>query len=1134
MQTSKIVATKRVVSVMVVAALWLAGAAGWGSDERTHQNGGGRQIREYYVSPDGKPGNPGTREAPLATIQAAADVAQAGDTVFIKPGTYCETVKPKNSGKEGSPITFRNCPGEEKPTICAGDRVTGPWTLEGNNIYWAPCNWGMGPGRNQVVADGDLMIEAREPNIAGKEDLMTVRRQKKTKLFGCTVPPKQWPFFPGTNNEVVVSSTNRWEADFWKGGMIWACGGWASQSAVIANSQAVANGHRLVVRNRTVQWWFPGNLDCFLTGVKGALDVEKEFFLDEAAGRLYLRAAGSVNPSSLAVYAKKRVAVIDMSGLTNVVFDGVNTMMGGITMGRAVRCELRNGRHLYSSHFYTIVDGRGDRPLGPAEPDEATAGATARLRPVSPTWKGGDDPAASAVYVSGQSNRIEGCEIAYAATGVRLDGRDHVVRNCTITDCYGGTYFTGVFIACYDPVAGEVGGHLIERNTIGRVGRGAVHWTSSTVTYPNRTTFKKCRVLHNHLFDFMMLTYDGGAIYSWFADGGGTEIAYNWIHGDGGVDFAAIYCDDKVANFIAHHNVIWDVKCGFLCKEGPYTVHNNTVWASRGLFLDWGFKGAVHNNLGSRGRISGTETNNNLITRTQKLFVGDPTQPSSGLDFRLQAGSPAINAGVAVSNFTEGAVGAPDVGAYEYGGADNVSAWTAGAWSEPTRPAQPDAFTARADFHRIDLAWTDRAATRPGTTEGSRNRRPTAYVLERSADGSTWTSLATLPTDAASYIDAGFHLKTGTRYQYRLAARNSAGLSAWATVAATTSPVVRAPAISSPLTATGGVGFAFSYTIVAANGPESFAAAGLPKGLVLNAANGVLSGRPEAAGTANVSITATNAKGSDTRTLALTIEPNESFVAATGGTIVNYTEKGVRYRAHIFNADGTFRVADNWSGEMEYLIVAGGGAGGGGHNGAGGGAGGVRLGRLNLPPGTYSVTVGAGGTGNKGQGSCGGDSSIAGGSVKLTATGGGYGGGDQWQGSSGGSGGGAGLYKEAPYCVGAAGLIGNMGGDTLRPPANEYVMGGGGGAGGLGGNASGATPGAGGSGTNLGFSGASVAYARGGDGNYRQATAINGASGATNTGNGGGGAGGSGTAIGGSGGSGIVIVRYVTGGKEKP
>ena len=476
-------------------------------------------------------GGDGSAKTPFATIQAAADVAQAGDTVFIKPGTYTESVKPKNSGKDGSPITFRNCPGEERPTICAGDRVTGPWTLETNGIYWASCKWGMGPGRNQVVADGDLMIEAREPNIAGKEDLVEVRRQKK--LFGCKIPEnkaaqKAW-YVPGSN-VVVVSGGPKWGEDVWKGGVIWACDGWASQSAIITNSQAVGDGYRLLVGAMTEQWWFPWAGACFLTGAKGALDADKEFFLDEAAGRLYFRAPGGVYPSRLAIYAKKRVTVMDMSGLTNVVFDGVNTMMGGITMSRATRCALLNGRHLYSCHFYTFADGRGDQPLGTTP----------------------DDPAASAIYISGESNRIEGCEIAYATTGVRLAGRNHVVRNCIVSDIYGGNYFSNIFIDFRFPVGGESGGHLIERNTIRRGSRGLVHWTSTDTVTP----YTKSRILHNDLSDFMMLAYDGGAIYSWTVNGGGTEIAYNWIHGDGDVDYAAIYFDDNDQNFIAHHNVI--------------------------------------------------------------------------------------------------------------------------------------------------------------------------------------------------------------------------------------------------------------------------------------------------------------------------------------------------------------------------------------------------------------------------------------------------------------------------------------------------------------------------------------------------------------------------------------------------
>lgn len=66
----------------------------------------------YYVSTAGNDSNAGTAQAPLRTIQKAADLAAAGDTVYIKGGTYREKVLTKNSGANGSYITFTNYPGE--------------------------------------------------------------------------------------------------------------------------------------------------------------------------------------------------------------------------------------------------------------------------------------------------------------------------------------------------------------------------------------------------------------------------------------------------------------------------------------------------------------------------------------------------------------------------------------------------------------------------------------------------------------------------------------------------------------------------------------------------------------------------------------------------------------------------------------------------------------------------------------------------------------------------------------------------------------------------------------------------------------------------------------------------------------
>lgn len=275
-------------------------------------------------------------------------------------------------------------------------------------------------------------------------------------------------------------------------------------------------------------------------------------------------------------------------------------------------------------------------------------------------------------------------------------------------------------------------------------------------------------------------------------------------------------------------------------------------------------------------------------------------------------------------------------------------------------------------------------------------------------------------------------------------------------------------------------------------------------------------------------------------------------IKATGG---NISFDGT-YVYHVFPSTGTFTPSTSLV--CDYLVVAGGG-GGGAEIGGGGGAGGLRStvgttggggaleSAVSLTLGAvYTITVGAGGTGNytpsNARGSTGSDSSIAGtGLTTITSKGGGGGGANSTNdsGLTGGSGGGS-----ASSASGGTGTSG-QGYDGGRITSGAGSAGGGG-AGAVGVTTTGDTGSAGGAGVSISAfatatgTGVSGYYAGGGGGAGYLASggaggsgggaaggSYNTSSGGNGTVNTGGGAGGNASiSPAGTGGSGIVIIRY--------
>jgi parallel beta-helix repeat protein len=83
--------------------------------------------------------NPGTAEAPFFTINAAAQVAQPGDTVLVREGTYRERISPARGGTETDPVVYQALPGE-RVEVKGSEEWTAPWTPDSENpgIFSSP------------------------------------------------------------------------------------------------------------------------------------------------------------------------------------------------------------------------------------------------------------------------------------------------------------------------------------------------------------------------------------------------------------------------------------------------------------------------------------------------------------------------------------------------------------------------------------------------------------------------------------------------------------------------------------------------------------------------------------------------------------------------------------------------------------------------------------------------------------------------------------------------------------------------------------------------------------------------------------------------------------------------------------
>lgn len=89
----------------------------------------------YYVAKNGSNSNPGSEASPFLTIQYGANALSAGDTLYVKQGTYKERIA--DYGKAGT-ISARvtiSAFGTDEVIIDASPTMAGSWSLVSGSIY---------------------------------------------------------------------------------------------------------------------------------------------------------------------------------------------------------------------------------------------------------------------------------------------------------------------------------------------------------------------------------------------------------------------------------------------------------------------------------------------------------------------------------------------------------------------------------------------------------------------------------------------------------------------------------------------------------------------------------------------------------------------------------------------------------------------------------------------------------------------------------------------------------------------------------------------------------------------------------------------------------------------------------------
>ncbi|MGC9451171.1 MAG: hypothetical protein ACP5I4_06950, partial [Oceanipulchritudo sp.] len=623
------------------------------------------QGRIRFVATTGTDGATGTLADPIRTIQEAVDTAQPGDYIYIRGGLYEESVNLTVDGRADAPITISAYSPNGRPekvilsafeSITPGENGFGEWEVHEGEIYKIQIpsdfpQYGYG-ARSLTLANGKVVTPARTPNTV---DYWAVTREDMMKAVEVS--------FPGSLTTYTHPLLEGFPSNAWRGAYmhLYPRTGWYYQERTVASSEDGS----ITFQNGSGAFNEPAIPEdpFLLTNALPALDQPDEAFFD-FIGRwgprntLYVWLPDGTSPNDAEMKFKRW-----HDGFKATDASHYNISHFNVLAGRVLVDEMSS--HIHFTHLDVRYGGFNEE----AWTEEAS------------------------VEFNGNHNSLIDSVVLYSDySNTANNGMFNTFRNNVLG--YGA----------WQNHARDGRGVTFTYNTVFQCEGGNVVISSPASVYSM-----------NHVYIGGVAGTDIANMNGWgVADGEGTIVSYNWVHGAYGIYSSrpganggfGIRTDAGagvgMGNFRIFHNVVWDV-----------TRHDISSWGQPiGAPLYGNTQNYVYHNTvedeiaiapAGRNNPDGTYVRNNIMLGEYAPLY-NPNDPFTVLefnvigsgswgefnliadgmvmdfqnqDFTLHPDSPAIDFGGFLDQGVEQDYTGdyPDAGAYEYG----VEPWYPGA-----------------------------------------------------------------------------------------------------------------------------------------------------------------------------------------------------------------------------------------------------------------------------------------------------------------------------------------------------------------------------------------------------------------------------------------------------------------------